>query len=150
MFSPSAKIQLFALLAVLSSSVAYAGPVEASAFEARASALTLPDIFKNATSQVTPLRDALRKVITFNTTIDGDPQFVQSVLAQINAVIGNTAAQVNQIGQLPFDQISGGLSQSDILYISTDFLDAVAVSIVAPQSIAAAYPEIQKNIDTVT
>ncbi|KAG8945558.1 hypothetical protein FRC04_000692 [Tulasnella sp. 424] len=150
MFSSYTKIQLFTLLAIISSSVAYAEQVEASAFEARAGALTLPAIFQNATTQVTALNLKLRPVIKFNETINGDPQIVQSVLAQINAVIGNTAAQINQIGKLPFDQISGGLSQSDIQYISTDFLNAVAVSVVAPQSIAAAYPGIQKNIDTVT
>ncbi|KAG8945559.1 hypothetical protein FRC04_000693 [Tulasnella sp. 424] len=150
MFSSYTKIQLFALLAAISSSVAYAGPVEASAFETRAGALTLPAIFKNATTQVEGLRQKLQRSIVFNTTINGDPQSVQSALTQINAVIGNTAAQINQIGKLPFDQISGGLSQSDIQYISIDFLNAVAVSVVAPQSIAAAYPEIQRNIDTVT
>ncbi|KAG8945560.1 hypothetical protein FRC04_000694 [Tulasnella sp. 424] len=150
MFSSSAKIQLFALLAVLSSSLAYAGPVDASPFDARASALTLPDIFKNATSQVALLSAQLRKAIVFNKTLNAEPEYVQSVLTQVNAVIGNAAAQVNQIGQLPFDQISGGLSQNDIGYISTDFLDAVVVAVTAPQSISAAYPEIQKNIDTIT
>ncbi|KAG8945554.1 hypothetical protein FRC04_000688 [Tulasnella sp. 424] len=152
MFSSYKKIQVFALLAVLNSSVAYGGQVGegASPFEARASTLTLPDIFKNGTAQVISLGQKLRNVIVFNNTLKAEPAYVQSVLTQVNAVIDNTAAQINQIGKLPFDQISEGLSESDIQYISTDFLNAVAVSVTAPQSIAAAYPEIQKGIDTIT
>ncbi|KAG8896111.1 hypothetical protein FRC01_011999 [Tulasnella sp. 417] len=143
MFSAPTKVQLVAVLAILSSSVA------ASDLDARASALTLPDIFKNATAQVTSLSKQLQRAIVFNSTLNAEPAYVQSVLSQVDAVIGNTAAQISQVGKLPFDQVSGGLSESDIQYVSTDFLTAVGVSLVAPQSIAEKYPEIQKSIDTV-
>ncbi|KAG9042798.1 hypothetical protein FS837_010387 [Tulasnella sp. UAMH 9824] len=143
MLSSYNRIQTVGLLAVFSSLVA------ASDFEARASSLTLPAIFKNATAQVTLLTQQLNRVIVFNSTLKAEPSYVTSVLTQVQGVINNTGAQVNQIGQLPFDQISGGLTQSDIQYISTDFITAVATSLNAPQSVAAAYPEIQKSIDGV-
>ncbi|KIO23812.1 hypothetical protein M407DRAFT_26741 [Tulasnella calospora MUT 4182] len=143
MFSSSTKTQLLAVLVALSSSVA------ASDLDARASTLTLPDIFKNATAQVTSLRQQLQRAIVFNSTLNAEPAYVQSVLSQVDAVIGNTAAQINQIGKLPFDQVSGGLTESDIQYVSTEFLTAVSVSLIAPQSVAEKYPEIQKSIDSI-
>ncbi|KIO19231.1 hypothetical protein M407DRAFT_31122 [Tulasnella calospora MUT 4182] len=143
MLSSYTRVQIVALLAVLSSFVA------ASEFDARASSLTLPAIFKNATAQVTSLTQQLNRVIVFNSTLKAEPSYVTSVLTQVQGVINNTGAQINQIGKLPFDQISGGLTQSDIQYISTDFVTAVAVSVNAPQSVAAAYPEIRQSIDGV-
>ncbi|KIO23809.1 hypothetical protein M407DRAFT_26737 [Tulasnella calospora MUT 4182] len=136
MFSSSTKIQLVAVLAVISSAAA------ASELDPRASTLTLPDVFKNATAQVTSLRQQLQRAIVFNTTLNTEPDYVRSVLSQVNAVIGNTAAQVNQIGKLPFDQISGGLSESELQY-------AVGVSLIAPQSVTEKYPELQESIDTI-
>ncbi|KIO23804.1 hypothetical protein M407DRAFT_9236 [Tulasnella calospora MUT 4182] len=157
MLLSSAKIQLVAVLAVISSAAV------ASELDPRASTLTLPDIFTNATAQVTSLRQQLQRAIVFNTTLNTGPDYVQSVLSQVNAVIGNTAAQVNQIGKLPLDQISGGLSESELQYVSTDFLTAslpllllwnlhltaVGVSLIAPQSVTEKYPELQESIDTI-
>ncbi|KAG8921107.1 hypothetical protein FRC01_000412 [Tulasnella sp. 417] len=141
--SPFTKVQLFAVIAVICSAVA------ASELDARANTLTLPDIFKNATAQVTSLRQQLQRAIVFNTTLNTEPDYVRSVLSQVNAVIGNTAGQINQIGKLPFDQISGGLSESELQYVSTDFLTAVGVSLIAPQSVTEKYPELQESIDTI-
>ncbi|KAG8941940.1 hypothetical protein FRC00_012120 [Tulasnella sp. 408] len=143
MVSSSTKIQFVVVLAALSSAVA------ASDLDTRASTLTLPGIFKNATAQVTSLRQQLQRAIDFNSTLKAEPAYVQSVLSQVDAVIGNTAAQINQIGKLPFDQVSGGLTESEIQYGSTEFLTAVAVTLIAPQSVADKYPEIQKSIDAI-
>ncbi|KAG8894626.1 hypothetical protein FRC00_008656, partial [Tulasnella sp. 408] len=87
MLSPSAKVQLVAVLALLSSAVG------ASQLDARATTLTIPSIFKNATAQVTSLRQQLQRAIVFNSTLNAEPDYVRSVLSQVNAVIGNTAAQ---------------------------------------------------------
>ncbi|KAG9024301.1 hypothetical protein FS837_005420 [Tulasnella sp. UAMH 9824] len=147
MFSSSTKTQLAVVLAVISPAVT------ASELNARASSLTLPDIFKNATAQVTSPRQQLQRTlagaIVFNSTLNAEPDYVRSVLSQVNAVIGNTAGQINQIGKLPFDQISGGLSESELQYVSTDFLTAVGTSLIAPQSVTAKYPELQESIDTI-
>ncbi|KAG8945551.1 hypothetical protein FRC04_000685 [Tulasnella sp. 424] len=151
MFSPFTKFQLVSLVAALSSSVAYAGHVGegAIALDARASSLTLPDIFTNGTAQVKAITQQLQRFIVFNNTLNADPSSVEALLTKVQTVVNSTSTQINQIGKLPFDQISGGLTQSDIQYVSTDFVTAVALSVVAPQSIAATYPEIQKSIDGV-
>ncbi|KAG8945552.1 hypothetical protein FRC04_000686 [Tulasnella sp. 424] len=151
MFSPFTKFQLVSLVAVLSSSVAYAGQIGkgAIALDARASSLTLPDIFKNGTAQITAITEELQSVIVFNNTLNADPSYVGALLTKVETVVNSTSDQFSQIGKLPFDQISGGLTESDIQYITTDFFTAVALSVVAPQSIAAAYPEIQQSIDGV-
>ncbi|KAG8892148.1 hypothetical protein FRC00_012574 [Tulasnella sp. 408] len=137
------KIQLFSILAVLSSLVA------ASDVDARAANPTLPDIFKSATSQVTSLTQQINRSIVFNKTLTAEPSYVQSLLGQVQTVVTKAGDQVNQIGKLPFDQISGGLSQSDIQYLSSDFLTAVVLSLNAPKSVVSQYPEIQKSIDGV-
>ncbi|KAG8897222.1 hypothetical protein FRC01_011429, partial [Tulasnella sp. 417] len=67
----------------------------------------------------------------------------------VQTVVTKAGDQVNQIGKLPYDQISGGLSQSDIQYLSSDFLTAVVLSVNAPKSVVTQYPQIQKSIDGV-
>ncbi|KAG8992000.1 hypothetical protein FRB90_001137 [Tulasnella sp. 427] len=138
----SLKAHLLAVVILFTSSAS------ASTLDTRASGLTLPDIFKNGTTQVTALRQQLNRAIVFNKTVS-DPALVQSILTQISSVIDSTASQVNKTGKLPFDQVSGGLSQDEIGYISTDFLNAVTLSLVAPQSVVASFPQIQKGIDAV-
>ncbi|KIO23817.1 hypothetical protein M407DRAFT_214054 [Tulasnella calospora MUT 4182] len=143
MFPSHTRIQLFSILAVLSSSVA------ASDVDARATSQTLPDIFKSATSQIASLTQQINRSIVFNKTLTAEPTYVESLLGQVGQVVTKAGDQVNQIGKLPFDQISGGLTQSDIQYLSTDFLTAVVLSVNAPKSVVTQYPEIQKSIDGV-
>ncbi|KAG8939194.1 hypothetical protein FRC04_006834 [Tulasnella sp. 424] len=142
MFSASTKISLIAFLTAIGSPSTHAAE-----FEPRASSLTLPDILKNGTSQITSLTRKINSVIVYNDTLKADPSYVGSLLDQVGAAIDNTGAQINQIGKQPFDQISGSLTQSDIQYITTDYVTAVALSINAPQSIAGAYPEIQQGVN---
>ncbi|KAG9041506.1 hypothetical protein FS837_012183 [Tulasnella sp. UAMH 9824] len=144
----SSKIHLIIAIIAISSSSTYATQTreEAPRFEARANSLTLPAILKDGTAQITSLTQQINRVVVFNTTLKAEPSYVDSLLTQVGAVIDNTGVQINQIGKQPFDQISGGLTESDIKYITTDFLTAVALSVNAPQSIAGAYPELQQSV----
>ncbi|KAG8975198.1 hypothetical protein FRB90_009589, partial [Tulasnella sp. 427] len=108
MHAPSVKAQLLAVVVMLASFAS-----ASSTLDTRASSLTLPDIFRNATTQVTAIQQQINRAIVFNKTVS-DPALVQSLLTKISSVIDNTAAQVNQTGKLPYDQVSGGLSQDEI------------------------------------
>ncbi|KAG8979341.1 hypothetical protein FRB90_008079 [Tulasnella sp. 427] len=143
MLSQATRFQILAVLAFLSSAAA------AAQFSPRGGDLTLPSIFRNGTAQVTSLTEKLNSAIVFNSSVKTDPQEVTYILDLIGAVVTGTSDQLKQIADAPFDQISGGLEQNDIVYISNQFLTAATLSLTAPQSIAAKYPEIQKGIDGV-
>ncbi|KAG8916919.1 hypothetical protein FRC01_002781 [Tulasnella sp. 417] len=123
MFSKSFKTYLISFTIILSSPFAYATPAEEGIprFESRADGLTLPAILQNGAAKITSLTQQINRVVVFNTTLKAEPSYVNSLLTQVGAVIDNTGIQINQIGKQPFDQISGGLTESDIKYITTDF-----------------------------